>query len=99
MAGGRPRGSLNKKTQDLFDLCGKERIDPFRELLKLCKSDDVPTKLQAISTACKYLYPIRKAVEVSGVDGEAIKTESECSFKNEVIAQVKELVKLRYGSK
>lgn len=96
---GRPRGALNKKTQDLFDLCLKERVNPFQALLKLCKHEDVNIRLPAISQACKYLYPIRKAVEVTGQDGGPVQTEAESSFKQETIERFMELVKVKYAAK
>lgn len=96
---GRPKGSLNKKTLDLFDLCSKERIDPFRELLKLCKDGDPQIKLTALKEVCRYLYPVRKAIEVTGEDGGPIKTENQSRFELETIEQFKELVKLKYAAK
>lgn len=96
---GRPKGSLNQKTQDLFDLCSKERINPFQALLKLCKHEDDNIKLQSLKEVCKYLYPVRKAVEVSGLDGGPIRTEAESSFERETIDQFKELVRLKYNGK
>ncbi len=89
---GRTRGSLNKKTQDLYDLCTKERVNPFQALLKLCKHDDDTIRLQALKEACKYLYPQRKAIEMKQ-DEEQNGVES--SLKREIIDQFKEIIRLK----
>lgn len=74
--GGRLKGTPNKKTQTLFEICEEEGIDPFRGLLKLANHQDVAIKLQALKEVCRYLYPIRRAVEVSGPDQGPIETKS-----------------------
>lgn len=73
---GRVKGTPNKKTQTLFEVCEEEGIDPFRGLLMLTKHADVTIKLQALKEVCRYLYPIRKAVEITGAEGAPIETRS-----------------------
>jgi uncharacterized membrane-anchored protein len=36
---GRPKGSVNRKTQELFDTCDRLGIDPFEGLLLFAKGD------------------------------------------------------------
>lgn len=64
-SGGRKKGALNRKTVLLEELCEKKGIHPFEALLKLCVHPDVSIQLGAIKEACSYLYPKRKAIEVS----------------------------------
>lgn len=83
--GGRKKGTPNKVTQDLFALCEKRGIDVFNELLSLCKDSDKTIRLNAINSAARYLYPVRRAVEVSGIDGQPIKNESSFSPESKQI--------------
>lgn len=86
--GGRTIGTPNKLTQDLFKICEEERLDVFREMVKLAASGDV-FMLREIA---QYLYPKRKAVEHSGsVDLELSKKAEE--FKQLTNEQAIELMK------
>lgn len=62
---GRTKGTLNKSTQDLFELCKQEGVDVFQGLLRLCKSPTEVVSLKAHCEAAKYLYPQRKAIEMN----------------------------------
>ncbi len=107
--GGRVKGSLNKKTTEILELCEKHDCNPMEVLIEYCKPVDYSrmTPQEALAHAsqrfnaareiCKYIYPVKKAVEVSGVNGDPIKNES--SFATETIEQFKALVKLKYGAK
>ena len=64
--GGRPIGIISGTRRELFLLCGKQKLDVFEEILKLCKNDDISIKLSALGMAAKHLYPTLKAVEISG---------------------------------
>lgn len=65
---GRRAGTPNKKTLDLFAKCEALGIDPFEELLKIASplNENPDHRLQALKEVCQYLYPKRKAMEVSG---------------------------------
>lgn len=87
----RPKGSLNRSTEDLFDKAAALGVDPFEVLLNFAKRDwkalgyDSPTvtkycadggtievdvitpdlQLSAAEKASSYLYPKRKAIDVT----------------------------------
>lgn len=64
---GRRKGTPNKKTQVLSEICEQEGIDPFRALLNMAaKNSDDQIRLGALKEICQYLYPKRKALEHSG---------------------------------
>lgn len=82
---GRPAGILNAKTLDLmtelekhhFDII-HERMRVFKEAMKTYERDG-QDRVAALSVAdgcikdlMKYVYPQRKAVELSGKDGDPI---------------------------
>jgi len=62
---GRKKGTLNRKTADLVEICKEEGIDPFRALLRLAVSPNDQIKIQALKELCQYIYPKRKALEHS----------------------------------
>lgn len=71
--GGRQKGSLNKKTTELFAICEEEGIDPFRAMLKAIHEMDEPKeRFDACEKVCQYLYPKKRAVEVANPDGESM---------------------------
>ncbi len=71
--GGRGKGTLNKATTALEAICIEEGIDPFRGLCKLAKCGDPLLSFSAIKELCQYLYPKRKALEVTAdIDPEWI---------------------------
>lgn len=64
--GGRTKGHPNKKTQDLIQICEDEGLDPFRAMLKQAQLIDEPkAKFDALERICQYIYPKRKALEMS----------------------------------
>jgi len=66
---GRRAGTPNKKTQDLMEKCEEAGVDPFMGLLLLARDGlEESTRLGAYKDLCKYLYPQRRAVEVSSGD-------------------------------
>lgn len=72
--GGRAKGVINRKTEELFKVCEEEGVDVFRGLLRLAKSSgEESIRLKAYCDLMKYLYPQRKAVELS--------SDSENGFK------------------
>lgn len=60
---GRKKGTPNRKTQILQDICEQEGVDPFRGLLEITRSDDTNLRFQALKEVCQYLYPKRKSLE------------------------------------
>lgn len=77
--GGRAKGTPNKKTQTLMELCEQKGINPFEGLIDLALSTlDDGLRFQCHKELCQYLYPKRKALEVSGsMDLELIKRAQE----------------------
>jgi hypothetical protein len=71
--GGRQKGGLNKKTLDLMKICEEEGIEPFREMVRQCRLiDDAVERFTALEKICQYLFPKKRAVEVTGEDGEEL---------------------------
>jgi hypothetical protein len=76
---GRPKGSPNARTQDLFDITERLECNPFEILILFAKGDTETLKVSEISPdlrlraakdACDYLFPKRKAVEHSAANSE-----------------------------
>lgn len=64
--GGRLAGQPNRKTQALLDICEEEGLDVFRAMIHLAKNGDDQIKVTMLKELAQYLYPKRKALEVSG---------------------------------
>jgi len=78
--GGRKKGSKNKKTEELFEICARKKLTPFEALIDLALStDDEGIKLGALKELCQYLYPKRKAVEVSSPEDSALNVNTHSS--------------------
>lgn len=70
---GRKKGTPNKSTQDLMEICEQEGIEPFRAMVRLAaKEKDEWKQFDLLKEIAQYLYPKRKAIEHSGKDGGAI---------------------------
>lgn len=64
--GGRQKGTPNKSTQDLFEICKKHNVDVFESMVILAASEKIPDKkFEKMVELAPYLYAKRKAVEVS----------------------------------
>lgn len=73
--GGRSAGTPNKTSMEAFDksyslkeICEEENFNPFKALLNTAR-DELTTpdlRLNALKEVCSYLYPKKKAIEVSG---------------------------------
>lgn len=76
-AGGRAKGTPNKKTQELHDIAERCGVNIFEGLCRIAAGDykslgyeneryiTPELRFQAMKEAAKYLYPQRKAVELS----------------------------------
>jgi CMP-2-keto-3-deoxyoctulosonic acid synthetase len=61
---GRKRGTPNKQTKMLMDICEEEGIDPFRAMIKAASRISHPKdQVDAYEKICQYIYPKRKAIE------------------------------------
>ncbi len=70
---GRKKGTLNKNTQDLFEICERHNINVFESMVILAvKETDESEQFSRLTEIAKYLYAKRKEVEHSG-SVEAIK--------------------------
>jgi len=64
---GRKKGTPNKLTQSIMDVCNEMGFDPARGMIEIAMSGETPElQFQARKELLKYLYPQRKAVEHSG---------------------------------
>ena len=71
---GRKAGTPNKATQDLFAICEKHGVNVFESMVILAVQAEEPKeKFQRLETIAKYLYPQRKAVEVSADENSGFK--------------------------
>lgn len=68
---GRQKGVPNKKTQDLMEKCEARGIDVFDLLLEYVVTPcPMELRFQALKELCQYLYPKRKALDISAnLDG------------------------------
>lgn len=63
--GGRKKGTPNKKTKELLEVLGS--FNPAEKLMQLYEeSDDKDLKASIAKELMKYVYPQRKAVEMTG---------------------------------
>lgn len=72
--GGRVKGTMNRKSEALFDLCEEMGYNPFAELLKLSQETlEESVRASCLKELCQYLYPKRKAIEHSMDQDSAFK--------------------------
>jgi hypothetical protein len=64
--GGRQKGTPNKSTQSLFEICEKHGLNVFESMAKMATEDklDPDVKFARLEALAQYLYPKRKAVEI-----------------------------------
>jgi len=71
---GRKPGTLNRKTQDLFEICEKHNLDVFEGMVILTiNEEDTYEKFNRLKELAQYLYPKRKAVEMSNAEDKGFK--------------------------
>lgn len=64
---GRKKGTVNKNTQTLQEICAKHNIDVFEAMVMLCiEEGNKDKRFERLKEIAKYIYPQRKAVEHSG---------------------------------
>lgn len=75
--GGRKKGTPNRKTKLVEEICAEMGIDPIRGLARIAKNPKNPVeiRLRAYSCIAEYMYPKRKAIEHTGSNGEALRIE------------------------
>jgi hypothetical protein len=61
--GGRKKGSLNKKTQELQDILKKADINVPERIIELLPTVDPDKQIDTLLKLMSYLYPKRKPVE------------------------------------
>lgn len=70
---GRQKGTPNKSTQSLMEKCEAKGVDVFEAMLEyVTQPSTMELRFAALKELCQYLYPKRKALEHSGVDGSNV---------------------------
>jgi len=64
----RPKGSLNRKTQEVADILAKLNCEPLEGMAKIATNPKYSPELRGKMYAelAQYIYPKRKAIEVAG---------------------------------
>lgn len=64
---GRKIGTPNQPTTDLFEICRRQGIDVFEEMVTIAANmKDPAARFSCWKEVAQYLYPKRRALEVSG---------------------------------
>jgi hypothetical protein len=90
---GRPKGSLNKSTVNVLRVIRENypNYNPITAMIKLAhEAEDVTLQLNAHKEVAQYMYPKRKAVEISGPDGDAVRVVADINGYEEACALLKE---------
>lgn len=78
-AGGRTKGTPNKKTANLKELIEENYsgFDPIIELIAISKQEKLPVdlKVSIYKSIAEYIYPKRKAIEAEITAETAVKQE------------------------
>ena len=71
--GGRQKGAANRRSQDLIDQLEAIGLDPVRELAEALQAAkdvaDLPNWINAAKALLPYLYPRRRAVDITSNAG------------------------------
>lgn len=72
--GGRAAGTPNKRTQDLMERLDQLGVDPVNGLAAIATDEGAPLELRARVQIelMSYLYPKRKALDVTGSEQQSI---------------------------
>lgn len=64
--GGRSKGTPNRFSQNLIEICKEKDLDVFEALVEIAKNDSHPDNFHSLKELAQYLYPKRKSLEHSG---------------------------------
>lgn len=82
--GGRKKGTPNKKTKEVIERLKELGCDPIEGMANIAQtaldSDDLALAGQMYKELAQYIAPKRKAIEVTGANGEEIQTASTINF-------------------
>lgn len=82
--GGRAKGVKNKATQSVIDKLEALDCDPIEGMVQIAQraidADDLPLAGQMYKELAQYVAPKRKAIEVTGADGDPIEVSSVFNF-------------------
>ena len=83
-SGGRAKGTPNKSTKDVIERLKELKCDPIEGMAEIAKqalkADDLSLAGQMYKELAQYIAPKRKAMEVTGADGQEIQTASTINF-------------------
>jgi hypothetical protein len=89
---GRKKGTPNKMTQSVMDICAEMGFDPVRGLVQLAlTAEDESNRVTAHKELMKYIYPQRKAVEHSGTIDTGLQSIID-NLKDKTPEELKEIV-------
>ncbi len=63
---GRKKGTPNKSTQSILELCEAMNFSPIEAMLKIASNQVHEKNFEALKEVCTYIYPKRKSLEHSG---------------------------------
>lgn len=63
--GGRQKGTPNKSTQDLQELMNEAEFNPYLRLMAILPGLELPQQVKVCMDLMGYVYPRRKAVELT----------------------------------
>ena len=85
---GRKKGSATKRTREIADRAAEQGITPLEYMLQVMRTEPSPEleprdmlqaitmRFEAAKAAAPYIHPRLAAIEHTGANGEAIKTDS-----------------------
>lgn len=88
--GGRKLGSVNKITADIIHALAELHCDPIRGMARIAnnRKNDAGLRLKAYSDLAQYVYPRRRAVELT--PGKTDASGAELLSAAEIIREVRE---------
>lgn len=89
---GRQKGTANRFTQNLMEICKEKGLDVFEAMAEVALNPENPNQFQAMKELAQYLYPKRKSLEHSG----ELNTNP---FMNKSIQELEALVKAKLEKK
>lgn len=73
-SGGRQKGTPNKVTQDILARCEEMGCDPMKILMEFAlHHPEDSRRFEAAKELCQYIYPKRKAMELTSGDEKGFK--------------------------